>query len=166
MEDCERIFTELIHCIERSQYEVKKKIIRDREKAEVSQSEGLLKQLHQEIDDLKRRDTELQELLHTENHIHFLQVYKACTADSLMDIWFVYNCLLFWSVQMLSRALVLSSVILYIYLTLFIHIYMIIYIFACCLFRVFSFCLYLLHLQTAPLTVLCSLMTTWEALSL
>ncbi len=85
MEDCERIFTELIHCIERSQYEVIQ-IIRDREKEEVSQSEGLLKQLHQEIDDLRRRDTELQELLHTENHIHFLQVYKACTADSLMDI--------------------------------------------------------------------------------
>ncbi len=69
-------------------------MIRDREKAEVSQAEGLLERLQQELDDLRRRDAELKQLLHTENHIRFLQVcknlqvYKACTADSLMDIWF------------------------------------------------------------------------------
>lgn len=49
-------------------------MIRNQEKAEVNRAEGLLKQLQQEIDDLRRRDAELQQLLHTENHIHFIQV--------------------------------------------------------------------------------------------
>uniref|UniRef100_A0A671R322 Tripartite motif-containing protein 16-like protein n=1 Tax=Sinocyclocheilus anshuiensis TaxID=1608454 RepID=A0A671R322_9TELE len=75
VEDSERIFTELIHCIEKSQSEVIQ-MIRDREKAEVSQAEGLLKQLEQEIDDL-RRDAELKQLLHTENHIHFLERFQS-----------------------------------------------------------------------------------------
>ncbi|KAL0201616.1 hypothetical protein M9458_004803, partial [Cirrhinus mrigala] len=68
----ERIFTEMISSIERSRSEVIK-MIRDREKAEVSRSKGLLKQLEQEIDDLRRRDAELEQLLHTDNDIHFLQ---------------------------------------------------------------------------------------------
>ncbi|XP_073704822.1 tripartite motif-containing protein 16-like [Garra rufa] len=74
VEDSERIFTELIHCIERSRSEVTQ-MIRDREKTEVSRAEGLLKQLQQEIDDLQKRDTELKQLLDDENHIHFLQSF-------------------------------------------------------------------------------------------
>ncbi|KAK2900534.1 hypothetical protein Q8A67_008649 [Cirrhinus molitorella] len=75
VEDSERIFTELIHCIEKSRSEVIQ-MIRDREKAEVSRAEGLLKHLQQEIDDLRKRDDELKQLLHTENHIHFLQNFQ------------------------------------------------------------------------------------------
>uniref|UniRef100_A0A673LTV4 Uncharacterized protein n=1 Tax=Sinocyclocheilus rhinocerous TaxID=307959 RepID=A0A673LTV4_9TELE len=81
VKDSERIFTELIHCIEKSQ-SVVIQMIRDREKAEVSQAEGLLKQLEQEIYDLRRRDAELKQLLHTENHIHFLQLPSAPPASS------------------------------------------------------------------------------------
>ncbi|XP_016389377.1 tripartite motif-containing protein 16-like protein isoform X1 [Sinocyclocheilus rhinocerous] len=79
VKDSERIFTELIHCIEKSQ-SVVIQMIRDREKAEVSQAEGLLKQLEQEIYDLRRRDAELKQLLHTENHIHFLQNFQLPSA--------------------------------------------------------------------------------------
>ncbi len=73
MEDSERIFTELIRTIERSCSEVIQ-MIRDREKAEVRRAEGLSKQLQQEIEDLRRKDTELKQLLHTDDHIHFLEV--------------------------------------------------------------------------------------------
>ncbi len=73
MEDSERIFTELIRSIERSRSEVMQ-MIRDREKAEVRRAEGPLEQLQQELDDLRRRDTELEQLLHTDDHIRFLQV--------------------------------------------------------------------------------------------
>uniref|UniRef100_A0A673HN70 Uncharacterized protein n=1 Tax=Sinocyclocheilus rhinocerous TaxID=307959 RepID=A0A673HN70_9TELE len=73
VEDSERIFTELIRSTERSRSEVTQ-MIRDREKAEVSRAEGLLEQLKQEIDDLRRRDAELKQFLHTDDHIHFLQV--------------------------------------------------------------------------------------------
>ena len=49
-------------------------LIRAQEKAEVSRAEGLLKRLEQEIAELKRRDAELEQLSHTEDHIHFLKV--------------------------------------------------------------------------------------------
>ncbi|KAJ8278217.1 hypothetical protein GJAV_G00085190, partial [Gymnothorax javanicus] len=72
VEDSERIFTELIRFIERRCSEVKE-LIRDQEKAEVSRAEGLLERLEQEIAELRRRDAELEQLSHTEDHIHFLQ---------------------------------------------------------------------------------------------
>ncbi|XP_073786425.1 E3 ubiquitin/ISG15 ligase TRIM25 [Danio rerio] len=76
VEDSERIFTELIQSIERRRSEVTQ-MIRDREKTEVSRAEGLLKKLEQEIEDLKRRNTELEQLSHTDDHIHFLQRFQS-----------------------------------------------------------------------------------------
>ncbi|XDV28042.1 hypothetical protein PO909_031447, partial [Leuciscus waleckii] len=76
VEDSERIFTELIRSIERSRSEVTR-MIRDQEKAQVSRAEGLLKRLEQEIDDLRRREAELKQLLHTDDHIHFLQSFQS-----------------------------------------------------------------------------------------
>ncbi|KAJ8278289.1 hypothetical protein GJAV_G00086010 [Gymnothorax javanicus] len=75
VEESERIFTELIRSIERRRSEVKE-LIRDQEKAEVSRAEGLLERLEQEIAELRGRDAELEELLLTEDHIHFLQTYR------------------------------------------------------------------------------------------
>ncbi|XP_064190325.1 tripartite motif-containing protein 16-like isoform X11 [Anguilla rostrata] len=72
VEDSERIFTELIRSIERRRSEVKE-LIRDQEKAEVSRAEGLLERLEQEIAELRRRDAELEQFSHTEDHTHFLQ---------------------------------------------------------------------------------------------
>ncbi|XP_031437741.1 tripartite motif-containing protein 16-like [Clupea harengus] len=72
VEDSERIFTEMIRSIERRCSEVTE-LIRAQEKAEVSQAEDLLKRLEQEIAELKRRDAELEQLSHTEDHIHFLK---------------------------------------------------------------------------------------------
>ncbi|XP_057191038.1 tripartite motif-containing protein 16-like isoform X2 [Triplophysa rosa] len=76
VEDSERIFTELIRSIERSRSEVIQ-LIRDQEKAAVSRAEELLKQLEQEIDDLRRRDAELDQISHTDDHIHFLQSFQS-----------------------------------------------------------------------------------------
>ncbi|XP_064190364.1 tripartite motif-containing protein 16-like isoform X4 [Anguilla rostrata] len=79
VEDSERIFTELIRSIERRRSEVKE-LIRDQEKAEVSRAEGLLEQLEQEIAELRRRDAELEQLSHTEDHIQFLQSCQSLCA--------------------------------------------------------------------------------------
>ena len=73
MEDSERIFTELIRSIEKKRSEVTE-LIRTQEKNQLRQTEELLEKLQQEIDDLKRRNTELEQLSVTEDHIHFLQV--------------------------------------------------------------------------------------------
>ncbi|XP_056594802.1 tripartite motif-containing protein 16-like [Triplophysa dalaica] len=79
VEDSERIFTELIRSIERRHSEVTQ-LIRDQEKTAVSRAEGVLKRLEQEIEDLRRRDTELEQLLHTDNHIHFLKSFQCLSA--------------------------------------------------------------------------------------
>ncbi|KAM3857578.1 tripartite motif-containing protein 16-like [Diretmus argenteus] len=46
----------------------------EKQKTAVSQAEELLLQLEEEIARLRRRDTELEELSHTDHHIHFIQV--------------------------------------------------------------------------------------------
>ncbi|XP_048042586.1 tripartite motif-containing protein 16-like [Megalobrama amblycephala] len=79
VEDSKKIFTELIRSIERSRSEVTQ-LIRDQEKAAVSRAEGRLKQVEQEINDLRRRDAELEQLSHTHDHIHFLQSFQSLSA--------------------------------------------------------------------------------------
>ncbi|XP_061095802.1 tripartite motif-containing protein 16-like isoform X2 [Conger conger] len=79
VQDSEIVVIELIHSIERRHFEVKE-LIRDQEKAEVSQAEGLLERLEQEIAELRRRDAELEQLSHTEDHIHFLQSWQSLCA--------------------------------------------------------------------------------------
>jgi hypothetical protein len=51
-----------------------KELVRCRGKAEVSRDEGLLKQLDQEMAELRRRDANLEQLSNTEDNIQFLQV--------------------------------------------------------------------------------------------
>ncbi|XP_073669314.1 E3 ubiquitin/ISG15 ligase TRIM25-like isoform X1 [Paramisgurnus dabryanus] len=79
VEDSERIFTELIRSIERRRSEVTQ-LIRDQEKTAVSRAEGVMKRLEEEIDDLRRRDAELKQFSHTDNHIHFLQGFQSLSS--------------------------------------------------------------------------------------
>ncbi|XP_017553235.2 E3 ubiquitin/ISG15 ligase TRIM25-like [Pygocentrus nattereri] len=81
VEDSERIFTELICSIEKKRSEVTE-LIRAQEKTELSGAEELIEQLEQEIADLKTRDTELEQLSHTEDHIHFLQSLPSLCVSS------------------------------------------------------------------------------------
>ena len=71
--DSEKIFTDLISHIETRRREVKQ-LIRAQQGAAVSQAEGQVERLEQEIAELRRRDAELEQLSHTEDNIHFLQV--------------------------------------------------------------------------------------------
>ncbi|XP_051747711.1 tripartite motif-containing protein 16-like [Ctenopharyngodon idella] len=79
VEDSERIFTELIRSIERSCSEATQQI-RDQKKTALSRAEGRLERLEQEINDLRRRDAELEQLSHTQDHIHFLQSFQSLSA--------------------------------------------------------------------------------------
>uniref|UniRef100_A0A9J8CZH9 Tripartite motif-containing protein 16-like n=1 Tax=Cyprinus carpio carpio TaxID=630221 RepID=A0A9J8CZH9_CYPCA len=83
VEDSERIFTELIRSTERRCSELVRLLIpdiRDQEKTAVSRAEGRLKQMEQEINDLRRRDAELEQLSHTQDHIQFLQSFQSLSA--------------------------------------------------------------------------------------
>ncbi|XDV26296.1 hypothetical protein PO909_030047, partial [Leuciscus waleckii] len=79
VEESERIFTEVLCSIERSRSEVTQRI-RDQEQSALSRAEGGLKQMEQEINDLRRRNTELEQLSHTQDHIHFLQSFQSLSA--------------------------------------------------------------------------------------
>ncbi|XP_036814960.1 E3 SUMO-protein ligase RanBP2-like [Oncorhynchus mykiss] len=76
VEDSERIFPELIRSIERRSSKVKQ-LIKAKEMAEVSRTEGHLKQLEEEVVELRRKDAELEQLSHTEDHIHFLKSFQS-----------------------------------------------------------------------------------------
>lgn len=72
-EDSERIFTEIIRSIQKRRSEVKQ-LIRVQERTAVSRAEARAEELEQEINDLKRRDTELKQFSEAQDHVHFLQV--------------------------------------------------------------------------------------------
>ncbi|XP_076008410.1 tripartite motif-containing protein 16-like [Genypterus blacodes] len=72
----EEIFIQLIRLLEKRSSEVTWEI-RVQQKTEVSRAKKLQKELEQEITELKRKDAELQQLSHTEDHIQFLHHYKS-----------------------------------------------------------------------------------------
>ncbi|XP_074467343.1 tripartite motif-containing protein 16-like [Sebastes fasciatus] len=74
--DSEKIFTELIHLIEKRSSEVKQQI-RSQQTTQVSRAKELEEKLQQEITELRRKDTELETLSHTEDHLHFLNNYPS-----------------------------------------------------------------------------------------
>ncbi|XP_051760783.1 tripartite motif-containing protein 16-like [Ctenopharyngodon idella] len=76
VEDSERIFIELLRSIENICSKVTQRI-REQEKSAVSRAEGFMDRLEQEIDDLKRRDAELELLSCTHDHIHFLKSFQS-----------------------------------------------------------------------------------------
>ncbi|XP_047668751.1 tripartite motif-containing protein 29-like [Tachysurus fulvidraco] len=75
-QETERIFTDLIKAIERRHSDVKA-LIKAQEEAAVSQAERVMKQLKQEIAELKKRDFEMEELSHTTDPIHYLQRFQS-----------------------------------------------------------------------------------------
>lgn len=75
VEESERIFSRLIRSIEKQSCEVKE-LIRVQERAAVSQAEELLEKVQRETAELKRSEEELEKLCHTEDHLHFLQVWN------------------------------------------------------------------------------------------
>ncbi|XP_060799562.1 tripartite motif-containing protein 16-like [Neoarius graeffei] len=85
VDDSGRIFTEMISSMEKKRSEMTE-LIRAWEKAELNQAERLLKQLEQEIADLQRRVTELEQLSHTHDHIHYLQSFPSlCVSPGCDD---------------------------------------------------------------------------------
>ncbi|KAL7871888.1 hypothetical protein SRHO_G00068710 [Serrasalmus rhombeus] len=76
VEDTERMFHELIQSIERKCSEMTG-VIRAHEKTELSRAEKHLKQVEQEIVDLKRKDDELQQLSQTEDDFCYLQIFQS-----------------------------------------------------------------------------------------
>ncbi|XP_060798524.1 E3 ubiquitin-protein ligase TRIM21-like [Neoarius graeffei] len=84
--DSVEVFTALIRSIERSQAELLE-VMEEKQRAAERQAEGLIKELEQEITVLKRRDTELEQLSHTEEHLHLLQIYSSVCSPPHTKNW-------------------------------------------------------------------------------
>ncbi|KAL4007674.1 hypothetical protein ACER0C_001526 [Sarotherodon galilaeus] len=81
VEDSEKMFTELIRLIQKRSSDVKQQV-RSQQKNEVSRVKELQEKLEQEITELKRKDGELEQLSHTEDHNQFLHNYPSLSALS------------------------------------------------------------------------------------
>ncbi|XP_029597739.1 E3 ubiquitin-protein ligase TRIM39-like [Salmo trutta] len=83
--DSVQVFTDLVRSIERSQAELIE-VIEEKQKAAERQAEGIIKELEQEVTELQRRSTELEQLSHTEDHLHLLQNCPSlCTPPPTKD---------------------------------------------------------------------------------
>ncbi|XP_019218873.1 tripartite motif-containing protein 16 [Oreochromis niloticus] len=81
VEDSEKMFTELIRLIQKRSSDVKQQV-RSQQETEVSRVKELQEKLEQEIAELKRKDGELEQLSHTEDHNHFIHNYPSLSALS------------------------------------------------------------------------------------
>ncbi|XP_063325741.1 tripartite motif-containing protein 16-like [Pelmatolapia mariae] len=81
VEDSEKMFTELIRLIQKRSSDVKQQV-RSQQETEVSRVKKLQEKLEQEIAELKRKDSELEQLSHTEDHNQFLHNYPSLSALS------------------------------------------------------------------------------------
>ncbi|XP_062342848.1 E3 ubiquitin-protein ligase TRIM39-like [Osmerus eperlanus] len=84
--DSVQVFTALVRSIERSQAELIE-VMEEKQKAAEKQAEGLIQDLEQEITELKRRSTELEQLSHTEDHLHLLQSFPSLSTPAHTKDW-------------------------------------------------------------------------------
>ncbi|XP_030609230.1 tripartite motif-containing protein 16-like [Archocentrus centrarchus] len=81
VEDSEKMLSELIRLIQKRSSDVKQQV-RSQQETEVSRVKELQEKLEQEIAELKRKDAELEQLSHTEDHNQFLHNYPSLSALS------------------------------------------------------------------------------------
>ncbi|KAM9501657.1 E3 ubiquitin-protein ligase TRIM39-like [Clarias gariepinus] len=102
--DILEIFSTRMRCIKRSQAELLK-VVEENQKAAQRQAEKFIKELEQEITDLKRRNTELEQLSHTEDHLHLLQIYPSLCGPPHTQDWTDVTINSHPSVEVMRRAL-------------------------------------------------------------
>ncbi|KAM4614749.1 E3 ubiquitin-protein ligase TRIM21-like [Polymixia lowei] len=88
--DSVEVFTALMSSIERSQAELIE-TIEEKQKSTEKKAEGLIKELEQEIIKLMKRSTELEQLSHTEDHLHLLQGFLTLNTPPLTKDWTKVN---------------------------------------------------------------------------
>ncbi|KAI5627280.1 E3 ubiquitin-protein ligase TRIM39 [Silurus asotus] len=102
--DVVKMFSALICCIEKSQAELLK-VMEEKQKAAEKQAEEFIKDLEQELSKLKRRNTDLEQLSHTEDHHHLLKIYPSLCSSPHTQDWTSITITSHLSVETLRRAL-------------------------------------------------------------
>ncbi|XP_036416583.1 E3 ubiquitin-protein ligase TRIM39 isoform X1 [Colossoma macropomum] len=80
------VFTVLVHCIERGQAELVK-VMEEKQKAAERQAEDLIKELEIEVTKLKVKDSELEQLIQSEDYLHLLQEFPSLSPVSHTKDW-------------------------------------------------------------------------------
>ncbi|XP_059190294.1 E3 ubiquitin-protein ligase TRIM39-like isoform X2 [Centropristis striata] len=81
-----QVFTDLKESVERSQAELIDTIKEKQRKTE-KQAEGFIKELEQEISELKKRSTQVEQLSQSEDHLHLLQSFTSLNAAPPTKDW-------------------------------------------------------------------------------
>uniref|UniRef100_A0A3B3BQS3 Tripartite motif-containing protein 16-like n=1 Tax=Oryzias melastigma TaxID=30732 RepID=A0A3B3BQS3_ORYME len=82
--ESDKTFHEMLQAVERWKAEINQMIMANMQAA-MSQADGYVERLEQEIMELQRRDAELRQILETEDNIHFLQNFPTlCVAPEAM----------------------------------------------------------------------------------
>ncbi|CAL8407072.1 unnamed protein product [Arctogadus glacialis] len=71
-----KVLTGLICCVEKCHDDFNQ-TVKEKLKSAEKQAEDLIKELEQEIEDLTNRSSEVKQLSHTEDHLHFLQAFRS-----------------------------------------------------------------------------------------
>ncbi|XP_059898359.1 E3 ubiquitin-protein ligase TRIM39-like [Gadus macrocephalus] len=71
-----QVLTALMRSIEKCQEDLNQ-MVKEKLKSTVKQAEDLIKELEQEIEDLTNRSSEVKQLSHTKEHLHFLQAFRS-----------------------------------------------------------------------------------------
>ncbi|XP_051505535.1 E3 ubiquitin/ISG15 ligase TRIM25-like isoform X2 [Myxocyprinus asiaticus] len=80
------LFMALMRSIERCQAELLE-VMEEKQKAAEKQDEELIKELEKEITELKRKDAELEQLSHTEDHLYLLQIHPSLCSPPQTQSW-------------------------------------------------------------------------------
>ncbi|XP_071381480.1 E3 ubiquitin-protein ligase TRIM21-like [Centroberyx affinis] len=83
--DSVRVFTALMQSVERGQAELIE-TIEEKQKTE-KQAEGFIKELEQEISELMKRTAGVEQLSHTEDHLHLLQSFPSLNTPPHTKDW-------------------------------------------------------------------------------
>ncbi|CAI5666015.1 unnamed protein product [Oreochromis niloticus] len=81
-----QVFTVLKKSVDRGLKELIKEI-EDKQETTEKQAEGLIKDLEQEISELKKRSSEVEQLSHSEDHLHLLQSFLSLKAAPPTKDW-------------------------------------------------------------------------------
>ncbi len=86
IEESLQVFNKLLHFVQRGKAEVLE-VISAKQKQVESRASGLIRELEQEIDELRRRNAELEQLLRTEDDLYLLQSFPAFTTLPATQDW-------------------------------------------------------------------------------
>ncbi|XP_030580753.1 E3 ubiquitin-protein ligase TRIM21-like [Archocentrus centrarchus] len=81
-----QVFTALMESVERGLKELMKEV-KDKQEATEKQAEGLIKDLEQEVSELMKRSSEVEQLSRSEDHLHLLQSFSSLKAAPPTKDW-------------------------------------------------------------------------------